>query len=195
MPGDLAESARMSLNLLFIRWSTRNINLWATDLQSQVLAVGDGDYTAPAGTIAILDAYVTVSGKDLLISPISRSTFAALTNKLTEGDRPTQYYFDRQIIPIINVWPVLKAGASATLKYYRVTRLETVTAAAQTLDAPELWYDAICAGLAARMAEKWAPERLAEKKQEAEAAFLDARRAYRQQVNTRIAPDMSAYRV
>jgi hypothetical protein len=197
MPGDLARSARFSVNLILQRWATKGIHLWAIDLQMQALAAADPDYPAPVGTVAVLDAYVTTGtpARDLIITAISRSTYAALTDKLQESDRPTQFYFDRQTSPIIYVWPVLRAGAAATLNYYRLRRLQSVTTAAETVDLPELGLDALCAWLAMRFAEKWAPERFAEKKQEAIEAFADFKSEYQQRVKTIIRPDFSGYRV
>jgi hypothetical protein len=195
MPGDLARSARMSLNLMFTgEWANSGVKLWAIDLQTQVLTPGDFDYAAPVGTIAILDAWITraSSSTDQLITGLSRSEYASLANKLSQST-PTQFYFDRQIAPVINLWPV--PAAADTLKYYRLRRMQTVTAVAETPDAPDLWFDAICAGLAVRFAEKWAPERLEEKQRLAVTALALAMGENRERVPTKIRPQFDAYRV
>jgi hypothetical protein len=42
---------------------------------------------------------------DWIITPLSRSEYVSLQYKNQTG-RPTSFYLDRQIVPILNVWPV-----------------------------------------------------------------------------------------
>ena len=50
-------------------------------------------------------------------------------------------------------------SADDTIRYYGVYQVEDITASYQDTDVPYRWTDAMCAGLAAKLATKFAPER------------------------------------
>ena len=81
-----------------------------------------------------------------------------LPNKTTQG-RSSQYYFDRQIDPIINLWAVPDSSTDQLIYYY-VDRIEDAGAYSNTTDLPFRFYPCMVAGLAYYIAMKRAPERL-----------------------------------
>ncbi len=196
MPGDLARSARASLNYLFVEWATKDVNLWAIDLQSAPLLAATPTYNAVAGTIAIVDAFIRTGtpARDYTISPVSRSEYDSLSSKDQQG-RPTQFWFERIATPVIRPWPVPDVSSTYTLFYHRIRRLQDVTAAAETADVVYLWLEAMAAGLTARFAEKWAPDRLKEKIALASEKFALALGTDRERVPFRMIPNLSGYRV
>jgi len=151
-----AVSARRSVNLLFSEWATLRIKLFAVDEQSQLLTDGDPTYTAATGTLAILHAVVRRSGVDTPVRAISREAYHMIPSKTTEGS-VTQLFFDRAT-GIYTLWNVPE-NSTDTLYYWRLRRLQSVTAAQETPDVPFEWYEALTAGLAAKLALKWAADR------------------------------------
>jgi hypothetical protein len=94
------------------------------------------------------------------------------TNKTTEG-MPTQYFFDRQYTPQIYLWPVPE-NSTDTVVYWSVSQTEDITASYQDTDIPYRWTEAMCAGLASKLALKLPnvpPQRLQILLTQAESAF------------------------
>lgn len=197
MTGDLARSARMSLDLMFASWSNRHINLWAVEPVTLPLLANTPSYTLPDGTIDIMDAYITptATGRDRTIGRMSDfATYNALPNKLQIG-QPVQFYVRRGIAPSLYVWMVPSANGLFTLTYWRLRRIQDVGAAADNPDVTYQWLDAIAAGLAARLARKWAPDRVESLKTEADEAFKVAAGENRQRGPMLLLPDVANYRV
>jgi hypothetical protein len=172
LTGAVARSARQSLQLLMLEWTNRGLNLWQVDQQTLSTVIGTVAYTLPAATVEPLDVTVTVGGVERLLSPIGRGAYAAIPIKTTKAP-PTQYWANRQASGVtLYLYPAPDAVYAVT--YWRMREAQDIGAMANTIDAPKLWADALAAGLAARMAEKFAPERMGEKETMAERAFKQA---------------------
>lgn len=189
--------ARIESNLLLQEFNNRGVNLWTVDLQSVALVQGQASYTVPSTTITVLDAYVTVGtgqqAYDRIISPLSRSDYAALPNKALQG-LPTSYWFDRLETPTMNLWEVPNNGGPYTLNYYRYRQVQdSVLAGGLTPDMPLRWVDAFTAALSARLARMHAPAVLAEAKQEAERTWLIAAAQDTEDAPFGILPMVGAY--
>jgi hypothetical protein len=193
MSGDLARSGRASLSYLFVEWQTRDVNLWAIDLQSVPMVATTATYNAVAGTVAILDAFIRRGTTDYALTPLGRSEYDTLSDKTTPG-RPTQFWYERIASPIIHLWPVPDLSTDV-LWYHRIRRLQDVTAGSETADVVYLWLEAMAAGLAVRFAEKWAPERLQEKIGLANEKFGLALGTDRERATFSMIPNLSGYRV
>lgn len=186
------DSARRSLNFLFSDWANKGPNLWEVDLVTLPLTAGTQSYTLDVETVYILQSYTrTTSGgvnTDLVISPISRSEYAAIPNKAQTSQRPTQFYFQRTSTPSLFVWPV-PLDDTVTLKYYRMKIQQDAGAFTNSMDAPNRWMEAIAAGLAAKIAVKFAPDRLQYLEGNATAAYDSAAAEDRERVPLRITID------
>lgn len=192
-------SARRCVNLMLVDWANMGTpNLWAVDLQTQLLAEDDGVYDLSPTTILILDAYISTTDDDgnvtdRIIYPISRSDYAAFPNKLTSGP-PNVFWFDRLITPTINLWPVPDDGGPYTLKYYRMRQLQDAAPTqGQTPDMPYRFLSALCSGWAAKLALTWAPDRAKDLAAQAMADWSLVTTADREQVAIYIRPDLSGY--
>jgi hypothetical protein len=156
------ESARRSLNFMFSEWANNGPNLWAVELVSLPLVIGQQSYTLENSTIYITQAAIrTVQGginTDLVINPISRAEYLALPNKAQVAQRPTQYYLERTNPPTLKIWPVPDVP-NVTLLYYRMRTQQDAGGFTNNLDAPGRLLEAIAAGLAAKLAIKFSPER------------------------------------
>jgi hypothetical protein len=104
----------MSANMLLTTWANRGVNLWAVDKFTVTLVAGTQNYTLDPQVVSILDAYVTVVTGDRILSPMSRSEFASLPVKTTSGT-PVNYWLQREITPVLTLYPVPNDGSDADL--------------------------------------------------------------------------------
>ena len=188
--GDKAVSARRSLNLLFSEWANRGINYWAVDEQTLTLANGTASYTLPAGTIDILSAVIrdsaTGTNSDQLINRVSIADYNQLPNK-TSGGKPSQYMLDKQFTPVIYFWQVPNT-TTYSMVYWAIRQLEDVSASNQDADIPYRWNECICAGLASKLAMKFAPEKFSILNEMYERAFNFAAASDNDGVSLRVQP-------
>lgn len=189
-------SATRSLNYLFSDWANNGPNLWEVDLVSLPLVAGQKEYTLDSETVYILQVYTRIpSGgqtQDLMIQGISRGEYAAIPQKDQEGERPTQFYFQRTITPSLFLWPVPRDN-TVTLYYYRMKIQQDAGSPTDSLDIPNRWMEAIASGLAAKLAVKFAPDRLQYLQQMADAAYTRAIAEDRERVPLRITIDTWSY--
>jgi hypothetical protein len=153
-----ARTARRSLNLMFADWANRGLNLWTVKQGTITLTAGQAQETLTDDVVDLLEVTLRRSGTDYEVERISRGEYATLPNKTTQG-RPSQYYFDRQIDPVINLWSVPE-NSTDQLIYYYVRRIEDADTLVNTTDMPFRFYPCMVAGLAYYMAMKRAPERV-----------------------------------
>jgi len=116
------------------------------------------DFSNTNSTIDVLSAVVTRDSTDLSIDRVSREAFINIPNKATSG-RITQYFLDRQITPVLKVWPAPENDTDI-VKFNRLTRMDDADGYTDTLDMPFRFYPCLAAGLAYYIAMKRAPNRL-----------------------------------
>lgn len=195
--GNQLDSARRSIQMTFSDWGNRGPNLWKVTQRTTALISGQNTITLNSDVIEVLQAYITDSSVtpsiNYVVTGISRSDFAALPYPTQAGDRPTQFYFDRQTTPIINLWPV-QNNATKSFGYFAWTFIQDAGAFTNQLDLPNRWYEALTATLAWRLAVKFAPDRVAMLKPEASDAFNAAAAEDTESVPLRITPNMSGSR-
>jgi hypothetical protein len=159
--------ASIEANLLNVEWGNRGVNLWESALiqvpPSATLTQGTNSYVLPATTISVIIAYIeTGSGQatnDRVMGPLSTYEYNAISNKLVQGP-PSAYWYDRQITPLLRLYPTPDNGGPYTM-FARVLQQiqDVVLPAGVTLNAPYRFFDAFVAGLSARLAVHYAPER------------------------------------
>lgn len=152
------KTARRSLNLMFAEWANRGLNLWTVAQGTTTLTQGTSTYTLGADVADILEMVLRRSGTDYEVERISRGEYLTFPNKTDQG-RPSQFYFDRQIQPVIMLWQTPE-NSTDQLVYYYVQRIEDAGAYTNTADLPWRFYPCMVAGLAYYIAMKRAPERL-----------------------------------
>lgn len=153
-----AKTARRSLNLMFAEWANRGLNLWTVKQGTQALTQGTATYQFADEYTDLLEVVLRRGGVDYELSRMSRSEYITLPNKTTEG-RPSQYFYDRKVIPEVTLWATPE-NSTDTLVYYYVQRIEDVDTLANTADAPFRFWPCMVAGLAYYLAMKKAPERV-----------------------------------
>jgi hypothetical protein len=153
-----ARTARRSLNLMFAEWANRGLNLWTVTQASITLTQGTATYTLQPDVVDILEMVLRRDGTDYEMDRISRSDYFDFPNKTNQG-RPSQFFFNRQISPEINLWQTPE-NSTDQIVYYYVRRLEDADTMVNTGGVPFRFYPCMVAGLAYYMAMKRAPDRL-----------------------------------
>ena len=153
-----AKTARRSLNLMFAEWANRGLNLWTIQQATLTLTKGQAQETLTSDVIDLLEVVLRRDGTDFELSRISRGEYLTVPNKTTEA-RPSQYYFDRKIDPVINLWATPE-NSTDQIVYYYVRRIEDADTLTNTTDMPFRFYPCMVAGLAYYLAMKRAPERI-----------------------------------
>jgi len=159
------KSSRRSLNLLFSEWGNRGVHLWKIQLKNQLMVSGTIAYNTPSDCSDVLEAYVstsetvTSSTNDISLNKIDRSAYAGLPNKGQTG-QPSQYYVNRLLNPIINLYLAPDCTTYTYLKYYYIQRIQDAGAYTNQADLPYRFLPAMVSGLAFYIAQKYAPERI-----------------------------------
>ena len=170
---------------MFSEWPNKGVKLWAVDQVTLDMVDGTATYNSSSGTICILDAVLRRSSVDTPMFAMSRSEYAAIPTKTTEG-LPSRFYLARAITtPTITVWPVPENSTDDML-YWRVRRIEDVGTPSNTLDVASRWFEPVASGLAAKLAVKFAPDRIDKLAALAEIAFNNAHREERERGDTQM---------
>lgn len=155
-------TARRSLNLMLADWANRGLNQWTITSTTTAVLASTASYTLSASVVDVLSPVVLRTGSgtsqsDIELLRISRGEYINIPNKNTVG-RPVQYFVDRQISPVIKLWPV--PDTTYTLVYDQIVRMDDADAAMNTLQLPFRFYPCLAAGLAYYLALKRAPDRV-----------------------------------
>ncbi|MDA8976436.1 hypothetical protein N9F73_00515 [bacterium] len=188
-----ARTARRSLNLMFAEWANRGLNLWTVKQGTITLTQGQAQETLLDDVVDLLDVVVRRNGTDFEVERISRGEYATLPNKTTQG-RTSQYWLNRQIDPVINLWAVPE-NSTDQLIYYYVRRIEDADSLVDTTDMPFRFFPCMVAGLAYYMAMKRAPERVQMLKSVYEEEFQRAADEDQGRTPLKLQPSLSYLRV
>ena len=132
--------------------------MWTVEQGTITLTQGQAAETLLPDVVDVLEIVLRRNNTDYEVQRISRGDYVTLPNKTTQG-RPSQFWFDRQINPVINLWAVPENSTDQIIYYY-VQRIEDADNLVNTTDMPFRFYPCMVAGLAYYLAMKRAPERL-----------------------------------
>lgn len=155
----------------------------STDTESE----NDGDMQLAA-------AQANALATDHMLTPISRQEWAMIPSKSITSDKATSYWFDRQISPRLELWPIPELTAPQELRYYRLRQIQDANPQnTETADVPWRALEALCAGLAEHLSMKWNPDKYMVLKDAATAAWLEFAGEDRERVPTKIKPNVGSY--
>jgi hypothetical protein len=179
-------------------WANKGVNLWKSETQEISLVEGTDTYELPARTVSILVAYIRTNADqstqtDRLINPISTFEYGALPNKTNQAF-PTVYWYNRQITPVLKLWPVPDGNGPYELILQTMVQVQDANiASGETPDIPYRWYDAFCAGLAYRLSKHYAHHLEAARKQDYIEAWETAATEDTEDVPVYIYPALGQY--
>lgn len=168
-------SARRSINLLFLDWANRGLNLWT--IEEAIFPIVQGDRIILVGddTVNVLSAVIrqTINGQqqDISIDRIGRESYLNLPDKLTQA-RPAQYYVERSNTPEVYLYP--SADKDYSFVCYRIRRIQDAGAYGNTSDVNFRFLPCLASGLAYMLSLKYSPDRTGALKQIYEEDFQRA---------------------
>ena len=151
------------------------------------------DLSDVQSTIDILSTVVTRDGTDFEIDRLSRSEFLNIPTKDQTG-RPSQFFLDRQITPVLKIWPVPDNNTDI-VKFNRLTRIDDADTFTNTVDVPFRFYPCLAAGLAYYLSMKKNPQMMGMLKSVYEEEMIRAMEEDRDRASFKISPPAYKYGV
>jgi len=184
-------SARRSLNLVFLDWANRGLNLWTIEQATYTLTQGTKEITLATDTVNVLEAIIRQTNQgvnsDVYIERISREDYLNVPDKTSEA-RPAQFYVERTNTPKVYFYPA--ADQTYTFVYYRIRRIQDAGIYTNTTDVNFRFLPCLVSGLAFQLSLKYAPERAQALKALYEEDFNRAASEDRDTASVQFVPDM-----
>ena len=184
-------SARRSLNLLFLDWANRGLNLWTIEQASIPLTAGVYEIALDESVVNVLEAVIRQNNQgtntDVYIERISREDWLNVPDKTTQA-RPAQFYVERTTIPKVYFYPAPAAGY--TFVYYRIRRIQDAGGYTNTADVNFRFLPCLASGLAYYLSLKFAADRTVALKAIYEEDFQRAALEDRDTASVQFVPDM-----
>ena len=151
------------------------------------------DLSPVQSTIDILSAVVRRDTTDYGIQRVSRDAYLNIPSKTQEA-RVSQFFVDRQVTPILKVWP-LPENSTDTIIFDRLVRMDDSDTFIDTMEMPFRFYPCLAAGLAYYLAIKKAPDRIQMLKAVYEEEFERAASEDRDRASAQIQPSLAYMRL
>ena len=185
------KTAKRSMNLMFADWANRGLNQWTIAQKNFTVTQGDGNEPLGTDVIDILSLVIRRNGTDYALNRISRDEYLNIPTKSTVA-RPTQFFVDRQINPVLQMWP-LPDNNTDVVYYDALVRMDDADTYTNTAQVPFRFYPALAAGLAYYISMKRAPDRSQMLKAVYEEELNRAMDEDRDRASFRMAPDLRSY--
>lgn len=177
------QSARRSMRFMCADWATDDYHDFRIKQETFTVTQSQGSYVAGTdfdltdnNIIDVIDMALRRNGIDTPIVFWSRQDLLNIPEKTTEG-RPDRCFVDKGRDGVtLTFWPVPE-NSTDVIVFNAVRKFDDYDTASDNADIPYHMYDAFAAGLASRLAEKYAPPELEEK------LFLKAAQAFRKGTN------------
>ena len=174
------KTSRRSLNIMLQEWGNRGIHYWEIGELDLDLIQGQAEYkfyrASSDGTSAtsnpngiygmsdVLEAQLrsnrtATDQSDSPMTKVDRSTYAAFSNKLSQGT-PNQYWVQRFIDHVsISIYPTPDStNASKDMHFYYIKRIQDIGAYTNATDMPFRFVPCMVSGLAYYLSMKYAPQ-------------------------------------
>ena len=194
--------AKRALNLVFLEWQNKGLNLWTVEQATASIVAGTNTYAAESSAVEIVDAFIrTDAGNvnsqfDQTLTRISRTEYQHQSNKLTQS-KPTQFYVDKGASSInIVLWSTPDDSETYTLVYDYIQRIEdTGNVASNNADVPARYLPCLTYALAYNLACKMpeAQNRVPMIKQRYDELWRDVADADREKASVRFVPNSMIY--
>jgi hypothetical protein len=156
-----------------VNWRIRQINADVT-----------GTTQVPLNLVQI---YFGIPYNSIPMAPIGNDLFFQFPSNSQNG-ASTTYWTNRTRIPTLNVWPIPNTSYQFFF-YLRVRYIQDVGDFTDDLDIRATFIDAAVAGLAAKLAQKFAPDRYDMLAADAETVYVQAGREDTENVSTQMELD------
>jgi hypothetical protein len=143
-------------------------------------------------TLNIQEIYFNNNLNDFQISDVSRSEYLTYPNKQLQS-RPSVYYLDRQITPILYIWPVPTPDYNCLFYSYKEMIQDTGNFYTNAVQVPSRFYPALIWGLSWHLALKFNPQAAGMLQAEYEKSFNTASREDTEGTEIKIYGDYQDY--
>ena len=190
--------AKRALNLVFLEWQNKGLNLWTVEQGTASVVEGTSSYTIDSSALDVVDVFLrtnagnTANQFDQRLNRISKTEYNHQSNKLNKA-KPTQFYVDKGTSSIeIVLWST--PDAPYTLVYDFIQKIEdTGDIASNNADVPARYLPCLTYALAYNLACKMpeAINRVPMIKQRYNELWQDVSDADREKASVRFVPDIS----
>lgn len=182
LTADHLRAAQRSIRYALGSWEARDFaSRFRMVTGTLTIVAGSAEQAVPANIIA----FTSLVRGALVVDQMTAREYNELPNQLSEGD-VVQVWHDTSRSPRLMCWMVPTTDDAIT--YTALTMFQDPGALANELDIAHAHKDAFAAELAARLAVKYAPTRVAGLRGEADAAFTFAKQFSRNRVAAQFRP-------
>jgi len=192
-------SAKRALNLVFLEWQNKGLNLWSIEQNSQTLTAGTSSYALPSSALDVVDAFIRTDSGDVnkqfdqRLRRISRTEYNHQATKLNQA-KPTQFFVDKNVgTSNIVLWSAPDSQQTYTLVYDYVNRVEDAgDPASNNADVPTRYLPCLTYALAYNICTKndEAIQRAPLLKQRYDQLWDEVSEADREKAPIRFVPDL-----
>tara|TARA_R110000737_G_scaffold88413_2_gene121134 strand:+ start:3051 stop:3743 length:693 start_codon:yes stop_codon:yes gene_type:complete len=193
-------SAKRALNLVFLEWQNKGLNLWTVEQGTASVVSGTSSYTIDLSALDVIDVFIRTDAGDQTkqfdqrLNRISKTEYNHQSNKLNQA-KPTQFYVDKGTSSIdIVLWST--PDKSYTLVYDFVQKIEdTGNVGSNNTDVPTRYLPCLTYALAYNLACKSpeAQQRVPMIRQRYNELWKDVSDADRERASVRFVPDLGVY--
>jgi|TARA_R100001460_G_scaffold106816_2_gene154736 hypothetical protein len=201
MSGGDYNTAKRALDLIFLEWQNKGLNLWKVEQGSITLTAGTNIYDADSTALEIVDAVVRTDAGDVSeqfdqrLTRISRTEYNHQAKKLLQS-KPTQYYVDKGLTLKIGIWATPDSQQTYTLIYDYIKRIEDAGVNASiNPDVPARYLPCLTYALAYNIACKndQSQSRIPMIKQRYDELWKEVSEADRERAAIRFVPNTNSY--
>ena len=194
-------TAKRALDLIFLEWQNKGLNLWKVEQGSITLTAGANLYDADAAALEIVDVVLRTDAGDQdnqfdqRLTRISRTEYNHQAKKLLQS-KPTQYYVDKGLTLKIGVWATPDSAQTYTLIYDYIKKIEDAgTNASLTTDVPARYLPCLTYALAFNIACKneQSQARFPMIKARYDELWKEVSEADRERASVKFVPNMNSY--
>jgi hypothetical protein len=165
--GEHIQSLRRSVGFLISAWSNNGPRQWKFGLYEYTTTAGDKSFNLPYGLIDVRTVTLKRAGRETEMMPMARSDYLTLHDKTLRG-RPNLYYVERRrgtqdgggLPAQLFFWLAAENNTDIiVVSYFAQMHDVAGSGLTGTIDVPLRFQEAFVADLAARIAEKFKPEK------------------------------------
>ena len=203
MSGGDFNTAKRALNLIFLEWQNKGLNLWTIEQGTVSLSAGTNTYSLDSSALEVVDAFIRTDSGDVnkqfdqRLNRISRTEYNHQANKLNQA-KPTQFFIDKNTGTLqITLWSTPDDADTYTLVYDYIQKIEDAGAvASNNADVPARYLPCLTYALAYNLASKYpeTQQRVPLIKQRYDELWNEVSNSDRERAAVKFVPDLATYR-
>ena len=195
--------AKRALNLIFLEWQNKGLNLLTIEQGTVSLSAGTNTYSLDSSALEVVDAFIRTDSGDVnkqfdqRLNRISRTEYNHQANKLNQA-KPTQFFIDKNTGTLqITLWSTPDDADTYTLVYDYIQKIEDAgSVASNNADVPARYLPCLTYALAYNLASKYpeTQQRVPMIKQRYDELWNEVSNSDRERAAVKFVPDLATYR-